>query len=150
MTMLFSQRERFVRDEATISGMKEGQSFGQACLRIYLLSMLVERLERGAHLDEDEIELVEVPLFPPHSGLIRRNLNGDLDDKVSNTRLLVGRQGLPSCLHELLEDLKGNVLLGSVGRHRGKGETPRQLTLVLRFWEVSRIAGTRCHASGFS
>ena len=34
MIMLFSHRERLVREEATISGMKEGQSFGHACLRI--------------------------------------------------------------------------------------------------------------------
>lgn len=35
MIMLFSQRERLSREEVTISGMKEGQSLGQACLRIW-------------------------------------------------------------------------------------------------------------------
>ena len=34
MIMLFSHSETFVREEATISGMKDGQSLGQACLRI--------------------------------------------------------------------------------------------------------------------
>jgi hypothetical protein len=34
MTMLFSQRDRDVREEATISGMKDGQSLGHACFRI--------------------------------------------------------------------------------------------------------------------
>jgi hypothetical protein len=35
MTMLFSQRDRDVREEATISGMKDGQSLGHACFRIW-------------------------------------------------------------------------------------------------------------------
>jgi hypothetical protein len=34
MTMLFSQRDRDVREEATISGMNDGQSLGHACFRI--------------------------------------------------------------------------------------------------------------------
>jgi hypothetical protein len=40
--ILFSHNERFVREEATISGMKEGQSFGHACLRICIISAMTK------------------------------------------------------------------------------------------------------------
>jgi hypothetical protein len=41
MIMLFSQSEREVREDETISGMNSGQSLGQDCLRICLVSAII-------------------------------------------------------------------------------------------------------------
>ena len=65
---------------------------------------------RGAHLDQNEIQLVQVSLLLPHPSLIRRNVDCDLNDEIADARLLFCRQGLPFCGDELFKDLEGNVL----------------------------------------
>ena len=37
-----------------------------------------------AHLNEREVQLVQVGLFSPHCRLIRRDLHGDSNDEVAN------------------------------------------------------------------
>jgi len=38
-----------------------------------------------AHLNENEIELVEVDLLSPHLGLVRRRFDDHSDDEVTDT-----------------------------------------------------------------
>lgn len=87
MTMLFSQRDRDVREDATISGMNEGQSLGHACLRICesALVFCIHWPSQLTDLYEDEIELVEVSLFSPHPCFVRSDIDIDLDNEVSDT-----------------------------------------------------------------
>jgi hypothetical protein len=89
MIMLFSQRVRLVREDATISGMKEGQSLGHACFRIYS-RQLTPRIARGkADLYEDKVQFVQISLLPPHSSLIWWYIHRYLYDKVPYTLLLL-------------------------------------------------------------
>lgn len=43
------------------------------------------RKEGRAHLNENEIELVEVDLLSPHLGLVRRRLDDHTNDEVPDT-----------------------------------------------------------------
>ena len=87
MTMLFSQRDRDVREEATISGMNDGQSLGHACFRIWLSAKQCTTELAGTDLDKNKIELVEVSLFASHFSFILSNVDSSLNNEVSDTWL---------------------------------------------------------------
>lgn len=115
--MLFSHSERLPREDWVISGMNEGQSLGQACLRIWGVSQVrhFSAPAQTTHLHENEVKLVQVALLPAHASLIARDLDSDLHNEVADASLLVGRQSLPSGLDELLEDLERDELGASAG-----------------------------------
>lgn len=72
--------------------MNWGHSDGQSCLRIceargevsQRLLLKLKGRESRAHLNEDEVELVEVDLLSPHPDLVRRRFDDHTDDEVTD------------------------------------------------------------------
>ena len=87
---MFSQSDRLVFEDSTSSGMNAGQLCGHSCFRIYKKQEYVsQRLDLGTldvptDLDQCEVQLVEICLFPPHRRLVRRNFNRYTNNKVPN------------------------------------------------------------------
>jgi len=42
-------------------------------------------MRRGAHLNQHQVELVDVGFLGPHPGLVRRHIDDRLHDEVSDT-----------------------------------------------------------------
>lgn len=87
MTMLFSQRAKFVLHDSTSSGMNVGQLCGHSCFKI--CGRRGERdatqVEKETNLDQRQVELVDVGFFSAQSCFVRRDFDGDANDKIAYT-----------------------------------------------------------------
>jgi hypothetical protein len=111
MSILFSHSERFARDELTSSGINPGQFCGHSCFNIYCcVGEISAEIMDFSHLNEHQIEFVDVNLFLSEVGLLRRHIHCASDHKIAHTLALLRWEGHPSCSNELLQYLQTDVL----------------------------------------
>ena len=85
--MLFSQRAKFVLHDSTSSGMKVGQLCGHSCFKIcgWRSERDATKVRKKTNLDQRQVELVDVCFLSAQSYFVRRDFDGDANDKIAYT-----------------------------------------------------------------